>query len=179
MIVNEVNTAPVLASIADRNASVGVAVNIPTSATDVDTPPNLLAFSLLSPPTPPVGASIGSSSGLFTWRPGAAYSDTTNVISVRVADNGVPVLSATQSFKIMVGKLSPVVLTPRSGTRTNFVLSMTGDAGPDYTFNFSTNLSATNWTALLTTNLAISPLIISNAFPSGEPQRYYRVTVRP
>jgi hypothetical protein len=58
-----------------------------------------LTFLFASPP--PSGATL-SSNGVFRWRPGAANAGTTNPILVRVCDNGVPSLSATQSFKVMV-----------------------------------------------------------------------------
>jgi hypothetical protein len=68
------------------------------SATDSDTPPQSLTFSLGS--GAPASASIIPSTGLFSWTPPSAPA--TNAISIIVADNGSPSLSATQSFTVVV-----------------------------------------------------------------------------
>src|SRR6266702_1856517 len=65
VIVTEVNSAPVLAPIADRTNSVGQTVSFTASATDSDLPPNLLLFSL--GPGAPAGATINPNSGAFNW----------------------------------------------------------------------------------------------------------------
>jgi hypothetical protein len=64
------------------------------SATDADVPAQVLTFSL--GPGAPVGASINSMTGQFNWTPTIAPG--TNPISVIVADNGHPSLTATQSL---------------------------------------------------------------------------------
>ena len=48
----------------------------------------------------PAGATMTALGGQFTWQPSAAPG--TNTISFIVTDNGVPSLSATQSFRVTV-----------------------------------------------------------------------------
>jgi hypothetical protein len=69
-------------------------------ATDLDIPPNALAFSFGAPP--PVGATLHPDTGLFQWRPDETQGPSTNLITIVVTDNGVPPLSATQSFTVVV-----------------------------------------------------------------------------
>ncbi|MBI5386462.1 MAG: putative Ig domain-containing protein, partial [Verrucomicrobia bacterium] len=97
--VNEVNRAPVLSPIADTNVSVLALVSFTVTARDDDLPPNALSFALLAGPA---GAAIAPDTGLFTWMPTEAQSVSNHLVSVVVSDNGVPNLSATQSFRITV-----------------------------------------------------------------------------
>ena len=41
---------------------------------------------------------LNATNGILAWRPTVAQSPTTNLVSVMVADNGTPSLSATQQF---------------------------------------------------------------------------------
>src|SRR5205814_7702538 len=67
------------------------------SASDADLPANTLTFSLVSAPT---GVNLNPSSGVLTWTPTEAQGPSTNLITVRVTDNGAPPSSDTRSFKI-------------------------------------------------------------------------------
>ena len=94
------NQPPVLAPISSSSVHVGEMVTFTASATDADSPPQTLVFSLAA--NAPSGASISSSSGLFAWVPPTAGVFS---ISVIVADNGTPSLSATQTFSVTVQSL--------------------------------------------------------------------------
>src|SRR5439155_46940 len=65
--VNEVNSAPVLAPIGNKTGTVGTPVTFTASATDSDVPANTLTFSLDA--GAPAGATIGASTGAFSWTP--------------------------------------------------------------------------------------------------------------
>src|SRR5204863_8902431 len=67
------------------------------SATDADTPAQTLTYSLDA--GNPAGSSINSSSGAFTWTPGA--SGTFN-ITARVTDNGPGNSSDPETFTVNV-----------------------------------------------------------------------------
>ncbi len=109
--VNEVNQPPVLQPIANKSDAAGTTLTFTASASDPDIPANTLSFSL--DPGAPAGAGINSSSGLFSWMPTQGQAPSTNTITVRVTDNGVPSLSATQSFTVTVSQSNvPPVLTP-------------------------------------------------------------------
>src|SRR2546430_3128735 len=60
---------------------------------------------------------IGSS-GVISWTPREAQGPSTNVVSVSVTDNGVPALSATNSFTVTVTEvnLAPVLSVPADQT---------------------------------------------------------------
>jgi uncharacterized repeat protein (TIGR01451 family) len=110
VIVREVNSPPVLAPLYDKAARAGQTLSFPVIATDPDLPPNQLTFSLVSAPT---GAALDPSTGVFTWRPTDSFAFTTNRVTVRVTDNGVPPLSATASFNVTVGLgVGSLALTP-------------------------------------------------------------------
>src|SRR5205809_7750790 len=75
------------------------ALSLSASATDADLPANTLTFALVSAP---VGMSIDPASGTISWTPSEAQGPSTNLVSVSVTDNGVPALSATNSFTVTV-----------------------------------------------------------------------------
>jgi len=106
--VKEVNTPPVLAPIGDMTVSKGNLLTFAASATDSDVPDQILTYSL--GPGAPIGASINPSSGVFTLLPTGTQKPSTNLITIRVADNGVPSLSATQRFTITIVDSSPAPL---------------------------------------------------------------------
>ena len=110
VVVERIN-APVLAAIADYTINEATLLTIATSATNSNLPPRTLTFSLGA--GAPTNATINPVTGLFQWRPTAAQAPSTNTITVIVTDNGVPPLSATQHFKVIV---RPV--------RAQFVLSL-------------------------------------------------------
>ncbi len=101
--VNKQNSAPAIGAMADRTIAAGNLLSVSVPATDPDLPAQLLSYALLSPPA---GASVNSS-GLFTWTPAPAQASTTNLIVVTVTDNGIPSLSATQRFTVIVNSASP------------------------------------------------------------------------
>jgi hypothetical protein len=100
VIVGEVNTAPVLAAIPNQTNAPGNLITITASATDADLPAQILTYSL--EPGAPAGATIDASTGAFSWMPSAADAGTTNIMTVRVTDDGSPTLSDTRSFTVVV-----------------------------------------------------------------------------
>ena len=56
-----------------------------------DLPANLLTFSLA--PGAPIGVTLKSEDGLLIWQTTDSDANTTNLITVRVTDNGTPALS--------------------------------------------------------------------------------------
>jgi glucuronoarabinoxylan endo-1,4-beta-xylanase len=167
------NTPPLLAPISNQTIHAGVPLVVINSATDPDSPPQTLTFSLVQGPT---NATVNATNGLFTWRPLVSQADSTNVVKLSVADNGSPSLSSTNSFTITVSPLNRPSLSSISADATQVLLSVTGDIGPDYTLLTSTDLST--WQALLTTNPPALPisLVVTNA---AESQRFYRIQLGP
>ena len=80
-----VNHPPVLAGISNRTVTAGVTLAATPSATDPDSPPQRLVFSLLSAPD---GATINPTNGAIGWRPTMAQAGTSNFFSVVVTEAG-------------------------------------------------------------------------------------------
>ena len=93
--VSGVNDAPVLAVITNKTVAKGKLLTFTATATDADAG-QTRTFSLL---TPPSGATIGATTGAFSWTPAATG---TYTLTVKVTDNGVPVLSSQKSFTVTV-----------------------------------------------------------------------------
>lgn len=171
--VTNVNEPPVLAGVSNATIGAGAVLQITNTATDPDLPPQILTFSLLAAP---VGATLNSSSGIFSWRPLVSQANTTNPVTVKVADNGTPVLSATNNFSVIVKPLVPPAMQSINLTASSVILSVTGALGPDYTLLTSTNL--TGWQPLLTTNPTALPLTFTTT-NQAELQRFYKVQISP
>ena len=167
------NTAPSLASISNRVINVGYNLLITNTASDTDMPAQTLTYSLTNLST---SATIGSTNGIFNWRPLVTQANTTNQFSVVVVDNGSPSLSATQNFSVVVNPLTlPTVTLPAVGAG-QIGLSVNGQVGPDYAVQVSSNL--VDWTTLLIINPTTMPFNW-NTNTSPLPQQYYRIKVGP
>ncbi|HZF01580.1 MAG TPA: protease pro-enzyme activation domain-containing protein [Methylomirabilota bacterium] len=137
------NSTPILSPISDKTIIELATLTFTNTATDADG--DLLLFSLDS--GAPTNATINSATGIFSWMPTEAQGSGTNLISVRVTDNGVPPLSAMQTFTVVVSESNlPPVLAPIAG-RTIHVgttLTITNSAtDPDIPTNILT-FSLTN-----------------------------------
>ena len=99
-VVSPPNVAPVLAAIPDQSVVLTHTLQLTASATDVDAPPQTLAFSLL--PGAPAGATIDPASGIFRWTPGLTAGPGTRAVTVRVTDNGDPALVDEKTFTLTV-----------------------------------------------------------------------------
>lgn len=167
------NSPPSLGDISSFAANVGVLLSISNPASDPDLPAQTLTFQLLGGPT---NATVNPTNGIFTWRPLVAQADTTNVINIKVTDNGTPNLSATNSYLITVNPLVAPGFVTLDLTGGQVFLAVTGALGPDYTLLTSTNLL--NWQTLLMTNPALMPLQLSTPHTT-ERQRYFRLQLGP
>ncbi len=169
------NTAPTLAAVADRVIHAGMLVRITNVASDLDLPLNTLGFSLDS--GAPAAASIGPTDGIFLWPTTDADANTTNQISVRVTDNGVPPLSSGRSF--LVGVVPRPLLTSITVSNQIVNVAWTALVGQAYRLQFTTNLFTTNWTAVFPDVTADSSTAThTNAFDPAA-MNFYRVQVIP
>ncbi len=171
---SSINHAPVLTPITNQTASAGQTLLITNTATDQDSPPQVLIYTLVDRP---YGAGVGALNGILSWRPQASQADSTNLISVKVADNGSPSMSATQSFFVTVGKLAlPVVSSPALSNGL-FQMTVNGDYGPDYQLWRSTNLM--DWQFLAQSNSPQPPFVWSDPDVTNYPERFYRIQLSP
>jgi hypothetical protein len=169
------NTPPVLAPIGNQTVNVGQTVAFTASATDTNQPPQTLTFTLLAAPT---NATL-TTAGAFSWRPLVSQAATTNAITLAVTDSSVPPLSATQSFVITVNPLTPsaMSLPAASWSSGQFTLRVSGEAGPDYEIQTSTNL--VQWSTLFATNSPAMPFVWTDANAGAMPVRFYRTAAGP
>jgi hypothetical protein len=173
--LTNVNDAPVLASISDRTVHVGSTLVITNSAVDPDVPPQSLSYSLTQAP---VGANIGTNDGVFTWTPGDTYIDTTNSVTVRVADNGTPSLDGARSFLIAV-VAGPIIVNASVSSNT-LTLTWTAIPGHTYRVQFKDDLRESGWNDLVDVPATSATASTSDGMESGSgirPHRYYRILV--
>jgi hypothetical protein len=168
------NTPPVLVPVADQVINAGMTLVITNHASDTDSPPQSLTYTLLNGPT---NASISSSNGVFAWRPLMSQSSSTNPIVTRVTDSGIPPLSATNSFKVTVNPVVTPVVTAVASTGGQVHVTMNGATGPDYTLLVSTNLSA--WSVLFTTNSPMLPVSFTDTNTGASKASFYRAQIGP
>jgi hypothetical protein len=109
---------------------------------------------------------LNASNGIFSWRPLLSQAKTTNLIVVKVANNGAPNLSATNSFAVTVNPLSPPNLGSITASGGQVRLLINGPLGPDYTLLTSTNL--TDWQVLFTTNSPVPPVTLMDTNLNGD-----------
>ena len=167
------NTAPVLAAITNRTVNVGQTVAFTASVTDTDLPPQTLTFALLAGAT---NATLNTNSGAFSFRPLVTQANSTNGFTLKVADNGTPSMSATQSFSVVVNPLSAPGISNISAVGGQFSFSVGGQSGPDYAIETSTNL--TQWNNVFITNSPALPFNWTDA-TTNSPQRFYRIKLGP
>jgi Putative Ig domain len=108
VVVNEVNEPPVLLPVPDQIGYVLTTLRVTNVAVDPDIPANQMSFRLGA--AAPAGARINTNSGVFSWTPIKAQAASSNLVTVIVTDDGVPPLSATNSFSVFVGDFLEVSL---------------------------------------------------------------------
>ncbi|WP_221033165.1 putative Ig domain-containing protein [Actomonas aquatica] len=136
--VNEVNEAPVLDPLGNREATELEELNFVVSATDPDIPVQSLSYSLEGEPD---GASIDPTSGVFAWTPTEPQGPGDYTFTVQVSDG---VESDAESITVRVQEYNePPVLDPVSDKQVmelddlSFVVTATDPDLPAQIFSFS------------------------------------------
>jgi len=173
VIVTEVNSAPVLTVPDNQTITELSRLVVTNTATDSDVPANTLTFSLVSPPA---GMSIDPSSGVLTWTPTEAQGPSTNVISVKVTDNGTPALSDSKSFKVKIVQALPAILSV-GVSRESVTMTWSAISGKVYRVQYKPDLAQPAWNLLTgdvtaTTNTANKVDMIDS---TG--RRFYRIVI--
>jgi hypothetical protein len=101
--VTEVNVAPVLGAIGDMSVAELAPLSFTATATDADLPVNSLTYSLVGAPT---GAAIDPATGAFTWTPTEAQGAGEYTFTVKVCDNGTPVLCDEEEITVTVTEVN-------------------------------------------------------------------------
>jgi len=89
----------VLGAIGDKTVNELTLLSFTATATDADVPANTLTFSLVGAPA---GAAIDPATGVFTWTPTEAQGPGEYTFTVKVCDNGTPVLCDQEEIKVTV-----------------------------------------------------------------------------
>lgn len=135
------NNPPVLSPIGNTTIDELTPLTFTAFATDPDSPPQQLTFSLTSAPS---GASIDPTTGFFSWMPTEADGPGMFTITVRVADDGTPSLFDERSFTVTVNEVNqPPSITPISDmqvdeeTLLDFTVQVNDPDLPANTLTFS------------------------------------------
>lgn len=104
-----INTAPRLSAVADRSTREGVAMVLNLQAEDADVPANGLTYGLVSGPA---GMTV-SPSGRVLWVPSESQGPAVYTVTVKVDDDGYPVLSDSKTFRVTVDEVN----LPRTSNR--------------------------------------------------------------
>jgi hypothetical protein len=171
------NRYPQIPVIPNATAYAGILFQFNVAATDPDAPSQSLTYSLAA--GAPSNAMIHASSGEFSWTPTTAQAGTnaggtTNVITIRVDDNGVPSLAAARSFSVIV-KI-PLLLggiTQSPNGDINF--SVGTIMGRTYRVEYKDDLNLVAWTQLGTDHVAMSTTLQITDHIGPSQQRFYRV----
>jgi hypothetical protein len=167
------NTAPTLVPIGDHVLTLGQSLTFTASATDTDSPPQTLTFSL--GPGAPYGAAIDPATGQFSWTPATAPGS--RPIALTVSDNGIPSLSATQTFTVTV--VLPPAFQDLSLTGSQLAFSWPSLAGQLYQLEFKGDLTEPLWTPLGAPVLGTGALLTMTQDVTAAPQRFYRIRLVP
>jgi hypothetical protein len=151
--VNEANQAPVLGNLGDFTVSEGNPIAFVATATDADLPAQTLTYALVG--DVPAGATLDANTGAFAWTTDEDAGMSTNVISVRVSDNGPGNLSDTKTFTVLIRPrfkvaINEIMYRPRTNNaeyievanasaRTAWDISGYRLEGDELTFTFPAN----------------------------------------
>jgi hypothetical protein len=173
IVVAEVNTAPILSPIASKTVSAGQELTFTAAVTDSDIPAQLLTFNLEA--GAPAGATINNS-GLFSWTPAGGSQPSTNVVKIRVVDDGTPSLSATQSVTIFV-TVSIRITDIHRLDASHVSVTWETQSGKNYQLEYRDNLDpATAWQLVTGSQTTASgPSQSFTLSTAASPQRFYRI----
>jgi hypothetical protein len=172
IIVREVNSAPVIVPIGTQYLIIGQQLNLEVIGTDSDVPVQTLRYSLeVGAPT---GMTIDGASGQLSWT-ATASTVGTNTVSVKVSDDGSPVMIGTRSFQIVVGAKPRLEVTRINSNGEKIKISF--DSLPDkrYQLEYTDNLGS-NWLTNTILTGTGGKLSITNSVNSPK-QRFYKLSV--
>jgi hypothetical protein len=164
------NAPPSLAPINNRTITLGQTVTFTAVGSDPDGPIESLAYSLDA--GAPNGATIGLTSGQFSWTPLPVQAPSTNNITVRVKDSGVPSLTASRTVSIIVLLPPHITIGAAAGQVT-----LTFDTRPGHTYrvDYKMNLNDTEWLPLAPPAQAAGNSVLVQDTIGLNLQRFYRI----
>ena len=178
LTVNEVNSAPGLTVPADQTIEELAAWTANATATDSDQPTNTLTFELVSGPS---GLTV-SPAGLIGWTPNEDQGPGTNLVTVRVFDDGSPSLATTNSFTLTVNDSSSVpapVIQSITQSGSDLLITWSAVSNRSYMLQSCESVGTSNWYDVPPAVLATgSTVAATNAVGVANP-RFYRVYLMP
>jgi hypothetical protein len=193
-----VNDAPILAQIPNQVVDEGTQLIVALNASNIEGASVTLTYSFDS--SPPLGATINPNSGILTWTPAETQGPSAYSISVRVTDNGTPLLSATRTFFVQVNEVNTKPRLEAVGNRNvtiggnlKFNLNAVDDDLPGNVLTYklesgaSTGASVSSgglfsWTpnqSQVPGNYTFTVSVSDNGSPSLSDQNSFTVTVLP
>jgi hypothetical protein len=138
------NPPPVLPAQADRVINPLNPLIVTNSATDATVPPPVLTYSLTSNVAGTNPPEINATNGVITWTPDVTQAGTSNILTTIVTASGVPALSATNEFAVVVNPvpvLGGVVYTNIGGTN-GFLLTWYAPTNDQFRVEWNSNLAS-------------------------------------
>ena len=171
--VTPINDPPVLSPIANRVIYQGSTLTFTNHATDPDS--TALTFGFTN--SPPTGVLLNPTTGVFSWTPTPAQTPSTNLIGIKVTDNGSPLLSDSKSFSVIVQR--PPLIQSISLAGTNVNIQWTAISNQAYRLQYKTNLSNAAWVTLPGSITASNSSASARDAIRPDLQRFYRIQVVP
>jgi hypothetical protein len=167
------NRRPIIEDVPTQVLIAGQELALDLTAFDLDWPPQTLTF------LPPVNAPLGlalSPAGQLRWQPLPSQAGVYD-LCVRVRDDGIPNLTATNCFTIIVH--APPQFRDSAWDAHNGSLTLRWSAIPGkmYQLEASESLSAPHWQPVGAPVTATENHLEMQVYPPVGGQRYYRVKV--
>jgi subtilisin-like proprotein convertase family protein len=155
------NTPPVLPSQVTQTVNPLNPLVVTNTATDADLPPQTLTYTLTSTVTGTNVPTINTNTGVITWTPDLSQAGTSNLITTIVTDNGVPPLSATNSFSVIVNPVPGISSVTFTGS--GYLLTWFAPTNDIFQVQVATNLALpTVWLTIATNITYTGPLTPTN-----------------
>ncbi len=168
--VMEHNRAPVIGTLTNLTLLLGQKLSLAVTVTDPDLPRQNLTLSLL---TAPAGATVGTN-GALQWTPGKPAVGT-NQFLLRAVDDGVPALSATNAFAVIVAEAPQFASGQVVITNGEARLTFNTVPGKRYQVEYTPQLGDTNWTAVGAAQTATGATLTVTHPLNGQLHRFYRI----
>lgn len=122
------NSPPILLPLSNQVVEAGSQLSFTVSATDPDLPSQQLSYRLEG--AVPGGATLDSTTGLFSWTPTPDQASQTYPITFKVTDDGAPPLSASTTLLITVNPRPepPPIMAPNLVTQPESVTLRAGES---------------------------------------------------
>jgi hypothetical protein len=179
VIVLPIHNGPALPDQTNRTLIGLETLTVTNTAIDHDIPVPILTYLLSAGPT----NALIDTNGVITWTPVANQVPSTNTFTTVVTDNGIPALSATNSFLVFVNasQVPPPPVLIQSITVSNRAATITWSTALGYTYRlqYKDDLANSNWVDVPPDVPASGSTATATNDITGANQRFYRVLLLP